>query len=68
MINMNIEDLPKFLDSIQSWTRTFHSFTLHVPIINDEFIRIFDYIIHSEKLLVNYTIKHLCNKINIQWK
>ncbi len=68
MINMNIEDLPKFLDLIQSWTRTFHSFTLHVPIINDEFIRKFDYIIHSEKLLVNYTIKYLCNKINIQWK
>ncbi len=68
MINMNIEKLPKFLNLIPIWTRCFHSFTLHVPIINDEFIRIFDCMIHSEKLLVNYTIKHVCNKINIQWK
>ncbi len=68
IINMNIEDLPKFLNLIPMWTRCFHSFTLHVPIINDEFIRIFDCMIHSEKLLVNYTIKRVCNKINIQWK
>jgi hypothetical protein len=65
---MNIEDLPKFLNLIQSWTRCFHSFTLHVPIINDEFIRIFDCMIHSEKLLVNYTIKRVYNKRNIQLK
>jgi hypothetical protein len=68
MINMNIEDLPKFLNLIPRWTRYFHSFTLHVPIINDEFIRIFDCMIHSEKLLVNYTIKRVCNKIVIQLK
>ncbi|CAF1486733.1 unnamed protein product [Rotaria sp. Silwood1] len=44
------------------------SLCFDVPTMDDEIIQNFDTMIRSEKLLFNYTIKHVYNKIYLQWK
>ncbi|CAF0884045.1 unnamed protein product [Rotaria sordida] len=44
------------------------SLCFDVPTMDDEIIQNFDTMIRSEKLLFNYTIKHVYNKIYLHWK
>ncbi|CAF4786653.1 unnamed protein product, partial [Rotaria magnacalcarata] len=59
IININIEIvLREFLKAIQFRALHFRSLTFHVPVVNDEIIGKFNYMIHSENLVLNYAIEH----------
>jgi len=51
-----------------NWNNHPRSLFMHVPKIDDQMIRELDKMIRYEKLLLDYTIERVIDKIYLQWK
>ncbi|CAF1329204.1 unnamed protein product [Rotaria sordida] len=51
-----------------NYNHQLRSLYFHVPLVNDEIIRKLEKMINSEKLLLDYTIKYVFDKIYLEWK
>ncbi|CAF5011621.1 unnamed protein product, partial [Rotaria sp. Silwood1] len=60
--------LRTILNKINNNSNCLRSLCFDIPTTDDEIIKNFDLMIRSEKLLFNYTIKRVYNKIHLQWK